>query len=419
MRNCVCVCGTTQPDPLSHYFYFTLLGAVAAKSYAVNLYVGNSANLFNYVRLNELDGSYIYGAITPATAPYRPSYTVNQPSYCEPLNLSCPLSPVGAPTVTNITYYPTQRIWYQGVIANRGPAFTPVYWFASGGLGVTAAMPFFVNQTRLQAPPGYQQSWYSSVFAPTPAPAGSTVQQAAGDDISLLGLSLALANVITAAKFPTNSTLVFVVETNTDFLIAASSVPSQLYVLPKNCTSSCINNCCRVQATESSDENVANAAVRARWNPSLARKGVADPLFGRRKGMADPLFGRRKGKADPLFGRRKGNADPLFGRRKGKADVRAMEARPCPMSPKPHSDPPARCCLFSLFFSFLFLFCFSTACPRRTCCRMARRGTRTPTRPAPRCCSSTACRPATSTASRGSPTRPTRRRPASIGRLSW
>ena len=259
----VCVCGT-QPDPLSHYFYFTLLGAVAAKSYAVNLYVGNSANLFNYVRLNELDGSYIYGAITPATAPYRPSYTVNQPSYCEPLNLSCPLSPVGAPTVTNITYYPTQRIWYQGVIANRGPAFTPVYWFASGGLGVTAAMPFFVNQTRLQAPPGYQQSWYSSVFAPTPAPAGSTVQQAAGDDISLLGLSLALANVITAAKFPTNSTLVFVVETNTDFLIAASSVPSQLYVLPKNCTSSCINNCCRVQATESSDENVANAAVRAR-----------------------------------------------------------------------------------------------------------------------------------------------------------
>jgi hypothetical protein len=255
-------CTCTQPTSLAHYLYFSLLGAVALQSYAINLYAGDQSNLFTFVRQNVTGNYYFYGSVVPSTAPYRPAYVVDQPAYCAPLNLSCPLSPANANLFSNISFVPTGRPWYQQATSERRPVVSSVYWFSSGGLGVTAAMPYYINQTQLQAPLGPALGWYASLFAPTPAPATWQVQQVAGDDISLEGLSLALQNVLTAANFPTASMLVFVVETNTSFLVAASTVPRELSVLPPGCTSACTGNCCRVTAQDAADATIADAAVR-------------------------------------------------------------------------------------------------------------------------------------------------------------
>ena len=80
------------------------------------------------------------------------------------------------------------------------------------------------------------------------------------------------AALLVQAKFE-NSSFIFIVETQTGFLIADSDQDPQLSEPPvPPCTSSCVDNCCRITALQANDPRVRDAGVRsampwpcARW----------------------------------------------------------------------------------------------------------------------------------------------------------
>ena len=252
-----------QPTALQHYLYYVEVGSFAFETAIGNIKVGltNDVSVFTGKGANITDNIDETGAVSAASMPYRPTYLISQPASCKPLDLSCPLYPSGAAPVSNTTFVATTRPWFQLAAAAREPTVTSVYWFGSGGFGLSTVMPFYGNQTRLQAPLRRPLPWYNSAFAPSPAPASSQLQSVAAIDVHLEAISVLLFAITSVPQVPPGSTVIYIVETATGYLVASSSTADNLAKLPPGCTTDCIDNCCRVSATNSDDPVIATSAV--------------------------------------------------------------------------------------------------------------------------------------------------------------
>ena len=255
-----------QPNGLQHYMYFAQVDILSDQPAIGNMRTGLPNNIGVYVGegTNLTDQRYEAGAVTATSLPFEPTYRISQPASCQPLDLSCPLYPAGATPLSNDTYLGTTRLWYRTPAANREPSVTDTYFFATGGFGISTSMPFYSNQTRLQAALNDQvQPWHSAVFAPSPAPASWQLESVTAVNIHLDEMSQILRQVTNEPQVPDGSVVIYVVETATGFMVASSIAGAgDLIALPAGCTVACINDCCRVSAINSNDPVIATSAVR-------------------------------------------------------------------------------------------------------------------------------------------------------------